>query len=67
VVKFVGGALSLPGRDIYEFLGGYDSNWGALSPPSPPLKTPMTVSLLGVPLNYLTQEPYMHSKPSASA
>jgi len=27
VVKFVGGALSLPGRDIYEFLRGYDSNW----------------------------------------
>jgi len=24
------GALSLPGRDIYEFLGGYDSNWGGL-------------------------------------
>jgi len=23
-----GGALSLPLRDIYEFLEGYDSNWG---------------------------------------
>jgi len=23
--------LSLPGRSIYEFLGGYDSNWGDLN------------------------------------
>jgi len=28
VVKFVGGgALALPGADINEFLGGYDSCW----------------------------------------
>jgi len=25
-----GGALSLPGRDIYEFLEDYDSNWEGL-------------------------------------
>jgi len=29
MVKFVGGALVLPGAEINEFLGGYDSNWGA--------------------------------------
>jgi len=28
VVKFVGGALALPGADIKEFLGGYDLKWG---------------------------------------
>jgi len=28
MVKFVGGALAHPGRDINEFLGGYDSSWG---------------------------------------
>jgi len=27
VVKFVGGALTLPEADINEFLGGYDSNY----------------------------------------
>jgi len=43
------GALALPGADINEFLGGYDSNWGAMirtggglsSPTIPPLTTPM--------------------------
>jgi len=28
VVKFVGGALALPGADINEFLRGYGSSWG---------------------------------------
>jgi len=30
------GALALPMADICEFLGGYDSYWGA-KPPSPPV------------------------------
>jgi len=30
VVKFFEGALALPRADINEFLGGYDSSWGAM-------------------------------------
>jgi len=35
VVKFVGEALAFPGADINEFLGGYDSSWGAKPPQLP--------------------------------
>jgi len=54
VVKFVGGALALPGTYINEFLGGYDSSWEAKLP-KPPVNyaytTKTTYASMRVPMN----------------